>query len=281
MSDSTNGQSYAASSGLGKPSEYTDEYSAELLHPIQRADYRATVDGMVAAEYGHDLWQCYELSWLDEQGLPQVAIARIIVPLSSAAIVESKSLKLYLNSLHKTAFASQQALEELIARDLSAALGAQVEIVLSPVAHEMFCDDALRNHADGLLDTLPVACQQYQRDPSLLNLLAESVQGQWHYSHLLRSHCPVTDQPDWGTLHIRYSGQVIEPASLLRYIVSYREHSGFHEQCVEQIYSDIMRVCKPDELTVYAQYTRRGGIDINPLRSNVDAPLNLGRVGRQ
>ena len=291
MNNTPNSIQYAQDSALGKGSDYVDRYSPELLHAIQRADYRRTVEHLAQAHYGHDLWQCYELSWLNARGLPQAAVASMTVPLNSPAIVESKSLKLYLNSLHNERFDNGSAVVARIQSDLTALLQAAVLVELAPVTQGEFAPGALNSqlaeHPEGLLDTIDIACEQYQRDAALLSLSGASGeqgelrQNQWHYSHLLRSHCPVTNQPDWGTVHICYSGQSIEPASLLRYIVSYRQHCGFHEQCVEQIYSDIMQQCQPIELTVYAQYTRRGGLDINPLRSNVDKPFNVARVFRQ
>ncbi len=274
-------KNYAAGSLLGEDSEYNQDYDAALLYPILRADYRGTVENFVAAAYGHDLWQCYELSWLNDLGVPQVACADIIVPIASPAIVESKSLKLYLNSFHNRPFTDQTEVKRVIESDLTELLAAAVEVVFRSASITVTTQP--QGIASILLDDLSVECRQYQRDAKLLLLEAEKrrVNNEQLCSHLLRSHCPVTNQPDWGTLTIRYSGAAINREALLRYIVSFREHNGFHEQCVEQIYADIMAECEPELLTVCAQYTRRGGIDINPLRSNHSQPLVLDRVWRQ
>ncbi len=274
-------KNYAAGSLLGEDSEYNPDYDAALLYPILRADYRGTVENFVAAAYGHDLWQCYELSWLNDLGVPQVACADIIVPIASPAIVESKSLKLYLNSFHNRPFTDQTEVKRVIESDLTELLAAAVEVVFRSASITVTTQP--QGIASILLDDLSVECRQYQRDAKLLLLEAEKrrVNNEQLCSHLLRSHCPVTNQPDWGTLTIRYSGAAINREALLRYIVSFREHNGFHEQCVEQIYADIMAECEPELLTVCAQYTRRGGIDINPLRSNHSQPLVLDRVWRQ
>ena len=274
-------KNYATGSLLGEGSEYNQDYDPALLYPILRADYRGTVESFIAATYGHDLWQCYELSWLNDLGVPQVACADIIVPTESLAIVESKSLKLYLNSFHNRPFTDQAELKLVIESDLTALLGAAVEVVLRSASIRLAAQSQAIESI--LLDDLSVECRQYQRNAKLLVLDTEKqpVNNEQLCSHLLRSHCPVTNQPDWGSLTIRYSGAAINREALLRYIVSFREHNGFHEQCVEQIYADIMTQCKPELLTICAQYTRRGGIDINPLRSNHSQPLVLDRVWRQ
>lgn len=272
---------YATGSSLGEDSQYDQTYDPALLYSILRSDYRDTVTSFVESAYGHDLWQCYELSWLNDLGVPQVACADITIPMASPAIVESKSLKLYLNSFHHRKFTHQDDVQGVIEADLTALLGASVDVVIRSAS---IADRPNSEPSDIiLLDGLAVECHQYQRDPKLLLLDADTQQVSDEYlcSHLLRSHCPVTNQPDWGTLTIRYSGAAINREGLLRYIVSFRQHNGFHEQCVEQIYSDIMTQCQPDSLTVCAQYTRRGGIDINPLRSSDNRPLILNRVWRQ
>lgn len=274
---------YAEGSALGQGSQYNQAYSAELLFPIARDHYRITIDKPVSAAFGYDLWQCYELSWLNNKGLPQVAGGNIRVPLSTSNIVESKSLKLYLNSLHNKRFNNELAVKQLIEADLTLCLAGQVQVTLfsvsQPPSEWLAAAQLIENN--GLLDLLDIECDRYQRDPQLLATQSNSVSDEHVYSHLLRSHCPVTNQPDWGSLSIQYSGREISRASLLRYIVSFREHNGFHEQCVEQIYSDIMHYCEPDELTVYAQYTRRGGLDINPLRSTISQAELPGRIWRQ
>lgn len=283
---------YAQDSGLGKGSEYDHAYNPDLLFPIARADYRATIDNYIESAYGHDLWQCYELSWLNQQGLPQVACANIFVPINSAVIIESKSLKLYLNSFYDLRFDNIAAVKTRLEQDLDSRIAVAVKVEITSVSSNALntsTQPAYSSHQEAgnqdtiLLDTLDIDCQQYERDAKLLQLDQQRppVGDELLYSHLLRSHCPVTNQPDWGTVSIRYTGNAIDQASLLRYIVSFRQHCGFHEQCVEQIYADIMLRCEPSELTVYAQYTRRGGIDINPLRSSIDKPLLSARIWRQ
>lgn len=262
---------YAEGSALGRGSQYNQAYSTDLLFPIARSEYRATIDRPVSAAFGYDLWQCFEISWLNQKGLPQVACANIVVPLTSPNIVESKSLKLYLNSLHNKLFDDKTAVKELIANDLGLCLGEAVRLEFFSLAQpsSQWLNALQTSNELGLLDRLDIDCDCYQRDSELLTVQENTVSRERVYSHLLRSHCPVTNQPDWGTLTIEYSGRKINSEGLLRYIVSFREHNGFHEQCVEQIYSDIMHRCEPQELTVFAQYTRRGGLDINPLRSTI------------
>ena len=272
---------YAADSSLGKTSDYQDDYNPQLLLAIGRENYRSTIEALSIATYGADTWQCFELSWLNRHGLPQVACATITVSLTTAYIVESKSLKLYLNSLHHQHFASANEVSACIQRDLSDLLGQGVAVTVYPSTEKNFATDV--PYKAVLLDDLDVRECSYTRDARLL-VIDESllvVEDEHLSSHLLRSVCPITNQPDWGSLTIRYSGSAIQREGLLRYIVSFRQHDGFHEQCVEQIYSDVMNQCQPTHLTVCAQYTRRGGIDINPTRSNHSAPLVLNRLWRQ
>ena len=272
---------YAADSNLGQFSDYQETYSPQLLHAIARTDYRSTIDDFSQASHGHDTWQCFELSWLNTHGLPQVACANITVGLGTAYIVESKSLKLYLNSLHHHRFASVNDVSACIQQDLSSLLGQGVSVDIYPSADNSFINDD--PYEAFLLDELDVREFTYTRDACLLvnDESLPAVENEILRSHLLRSVCPITNQPDWGSLTIRYSGPAIQKEGLLRYIVSFRQHDGFHEQCVEQIYSDLMRQCQATHLTVCAQYTRRGGIDINPIRSNHSAPLPLNRLWRQ
>ncbi len=272
---------YAANSSLGQPTDYQETYDPQLLHAIARADYRSTIDDFALASHGHDTWQCFELSWLNTHGLPQVACATITVGLGAAYIVESKSLKLYLNSLHNQRFYSVDEVSTCIQQDLSNVLGQGVSVDIYPSTENQFTND--NPYPVFLLDKLDVREFTYTRDASLL-LKDESlsvVDNEILRSHLLRSVCPITNQPDWGSLTIRYSGVAIQKEGLLRYIVSFRQHDGFHEQCVEQIYSDLMNRCQPSHLSICAQYTRRGGIDINPFRSNHSVPFPLDRLWRQ
>ncbi|MEE3239649.1 MAG: NADPH-dependent 7-cyano-7-deazaguanine reductase QueF [Pseudomonadota bacterium] len=272
---------YAVNSSLGQPTDYQEIYDPQLLHAILRADYRSTIDDFAVASHGYDKWQCFELSWINTYGLPQVACATVIVDLTTDYIVESKSLKLYFNSFHHQRFDSVDEVGACIKQDLSNVLGKGVSVDIYPSTENQFANDD--PYQVFLLDKLDVRELSYTRDANLL-VMDESlpaVENEILRSHLLRSVCPITNQPDWGTLTIRYSGPAIQKEGLLRYIVSFRHHDGFHEQCVEQIYSDLIRQCQATHLTVCAQYTRRGGIDINPIRSNHSAPLPLNRLWRQ
>lgn len=287
--------SYARGSTLGKCVDADSVYNPDLLFAIPRVDYRKTIEfhginPIDASVLGVDLWHCYEISWLNQQGLPQVACARIEVAASSEFIFESKSLKLYLNSLNSCHVESVSALELLLSRDLSSIVGEPVQIACYQVGYlvgdlaneSQESPEALSTSRDSIfLDELPVSCSQYEPQASLLELGSIEVESISLHSHLLRSNCPITNQPDWASLRINYSGTEIVPASLLRYIVSYRNHNGFHEQCIEQIYADIMALCEPKKLSIMGQYTRRGGIDINPYRSNYNPRPAYIRVSRQ
>jgi 7-cyano-7-deazaguanine reductase len=271
--------SYASQSPLGDASTYAKNYNPDLLFAIARSDYRSTLryGEQLTSAQGSDLWHCYEISWLDTQGKPVVYCAELEVSANSAFIIESKSLKLYLTSLNQHCFESLDQACSTIQSDLGSRLKASVELQLL----EIDALDTASQTKGVLLDTLPVSCKDYRRNAELLKCEQQPLQSETLVSHLLRSNCPVTNQPDWATLTVEYSGQPINHEGLLGYIVSYREHSGFHEQCVEQIYCDIMQRCKPDKLLVSAQYTRRGGIDINPTRANYAPVLKLPRVNRQ
>jgi 7-cyano-7-deazaguanine reductase len=266
---------------LGKASSYTDQYDASLLFPIPRADKRIEIGlGHNMPFFGADMWTAFELSWLNLRGKPQVALAHITVPCESPNIIESKSFKLYLNSFNNTQFADSEAVQKLIKQDLSRAawLGAPLsaigQVSVRLIAPEMF--DAQPVHElDGLnLDRLDIDCERYSPAPELLRSESETVPiAEVLVSHLLKSNCLVTGQPDWGSVQISYSGQAINQEGLLQYIVSFRNHNEFHEQCVERIFMDIWTHCKPTKLAVYARYTRRGGLDINPFRTSHPASL--------
>lgn len=275
-------------SQLGKPSAYVDQYDASLLYPLPREPKRREIGITGSVPFlGADLWTAFELSWLNPKGKPQVALAHITVPCESTHIVESKSFKLYLNSFNNTAFASADAVRDRIRADVSAAIwhGGPVQAsagvrVLLP---ELFdCEPV--HELDGLcIDRLDVECTRYQPAPELLTAaFDEKPVEETLVSDLLKSNCLVTGQPDWGSVQIRYSGPQIDQAGLLQYIVSFRNHNEFHEQCVERIYMDIMARCKPAKLLVYARYTRRGGLDINPWRaSHPQLPPANVRTARQ
>jgi 7-cyano-7-deazaguanine reductase len=254
-------------SPLGKSTPYADRYDASLLFPIPRAAKRAEIGiGEPLPFHGVDIWNAYELSWLDARGKPVVALAEFRVPAASPNIVESKSFKLYLNGFSQERVADPASLRATLARDLSAAAGAPVDVQLSEASAQAH---AVRDLEGVLIDTLDLAIDDYG-PPNASYLRSDAGReeiGETLVSHLLRSNCPVTGQPDWGSVQIRYRGAPIDHAGLLRYLVSFRNHNEFHEQCVERIHADVMARCAPSELSVYARYTRRGGLDINPYRS--------------
>ncbi len=249
-------------SPLGQQSAYVDQYDAGLLFAIPRSEARAALGITSALPFvGEDVWNAYELSWLSPSGLPLVALLELRVPCDSDFLVESKSLKLYMNSFANSVFVDRAAVAARIGTDLSALLKTRVGLTLHAIDQAFAPAPASR-----CIDDQPVKVSHYEVDADLLATGDEQVSEHLH-SHLLRSRCPVTGQPDWATLHVQYRGRVIQSDALLRYLVSYRNHQGFHEQLVEQIFCDIKAQCQPQELTVYGRFTRRGGIDINPWRS--------------
>jgi 7-cyano-7-deazaguanine reductase len=252
---------------LGKSNDYIAHYTPELLQPVPRSLNREDLQlGDDLPFSGVDLWTLYELSWLNAKGKPQVALGEVAVPASSHNLIESKSFKLYLNSFNQSQFADFEAVRTTLQRDLSACAGGDVSVTLYALS------DAPHHVArlpGTCIDDLDIAIDSYQFDPDLLaNAAGGEVVDEILHSHLLKSNCLVTSQPDWGSLVVHYRGKKIQPEALLRYLVSFRQHNEFHEQCVERIYVDLQRYCQPDQLTVYARYTRRGGLDINPFRSN-------------
>lgn len=259
----------AQDSPLGRVSSYRSAYDPTLLFPIARAGKRAEIGiaGATLPFVGVDLWNAYELSWLNPRGKPQVAIGEFRVPADSPRLIESKSLKLYLNSFNQTRLANIDEVASTIARDLSAAADATVSVAVHPVQEPLWRSIA---HPSGFcLDGLDVEIERYTPEPAFLSAdPARTVVDELLYSHLLKSNCLVTGQPDWGMVAIRYTGPAIEREGLLRYIVSLREHNEFHEHCVERIFMDILRRCEPARLAVWARYTRRGGVDINPFRAS-------------
>ena len=268
-------------SPLGKTTVYADRYDPALLFPIPRQAKRDEigVDGAALPFQGVDIWNAYELSWLDSRGKPMVAIMECRVPATSPAIIESKSFKLYLNGFAGERIASRAELTATLERDLSQAAGAPVEVLLSDASAR---DHAIADLAGTSIDALELDIDDYGPPRAdYLHCTDEVVVEESLVSDLLRSNCPVTGQPDWGSVRIAYRGPKIDAAGLLRYLVSFRNHNEFHEQCVERIYVDIMARCHPQSLSVYARYTRRGGLDINPFRSSVaETPLNA-RGARQ
>ncbi|MES2405741.1 MAG: NADPH-dependent 7-cyano-7-deazaguanine reductase QueF [Pseudomonadota bacterium] len=268
---------------LGRPACYQAEYDASLLFPIPRQDKRNEIGiNDTLPFFGADIWNAYEVSWLNSRGKPQVAIATFIIPAESPNIIESKSFKLYLNSYNQTRFADIDSLQTRLKADVSDAVGAPVQVRLTLPG--TFSKAAFAELEGLSLDRLDIEIDSYAPDPALLHAgQGGAVIEETLVSDLLKSNCLVTGQPDWGSVQIHYVGAPIEQAGLLRYLIGFRTHNEFHEQCVERIFMDILRQCKPLKLAVYARYTRRGGLDINPWRSNISGsqlPSNL-RCARQ
>ncbi len=267
-------------SPLGRPVAYRDTYAPELLFAIPRQSKRDEI-GIAASALpfiGEDLWNAYELSWLDPRGKPVVALGTFRVPCESPALIESKSLKLYLNSFNQSVFDNADTVRMALSTDLGKACGIPVGVDVQPLSTRPI---RVLAYPDGvLLDTLELDIDCYQTDPSLLGVRPGKETSETLYSHLLKSNCLVTGQPDWGTVVVRYIGAPIDHAALLRYIVSFRRHNEFHEQCVERIFYDILARCRPRQLAVWARYTRRGGLDINPFRSTgqLAAPGNVFEI---
>jgi len=259
-------------SPLGKPAAYKAEYDPSLLFPIARLGKREEIGIRGTLPFfGVDIWNAYELSWLNLRGKPQVAIATITVPADSPNIIESKSFKLYLNSFNQTKLAGTDALLELLRADLSGGFGAPVHVVLTTA--DAFSSQTIKEPQGLLLDRLDIEVAEYQPNPALLKTDRNAVTvDETLISHLLKSNCLVTGQPDWGSIQIHYVGTPIDQEGLLKYLISFRDHNEFHEQCVERIFIDIMQHCAPQKLSVYARYTRRGGLDINPWRCNFSGP---------
>jgi 7-cyano-7-deazaguanine reductase len=261
-------------SPLGKSASYPETYAPEVLFPLPRATQRALIGvGDKPLFMGADLWTAYELSWLNLKGKPQVALVRLVVPADSPNIIESKSLKLYLGSFANTPLAGPDEVLVRLRADLARALW-QGASQPGAVGVQLVLPDAFDREPveelDGLnLDRLDIECTRYQPAPELLTAqFDEAPVTETFTSQLLKSNCLVTGQPDWGSVQIRYSGPQIDQAGLLQYLVSFRNHNEFHEHCVERIFMDIWHHCRPSQLTVYARYTRRGGLDINPFRTS-------------
>ncbi|MEM9624140.1 MAG: NADPH-dependent 7-cyano-7-deazaguanine reductase QueF [Pseudomonadota bacterium] len=267
---------------LGKATSYPSTYTPSLLHSLLRADTRreaglSTV--VTAAVKGEDLWTGYEFSWLDNQGKPMVAALRLRIPCQSDAVVESKSLKLYLNSYAQTRFDTRAEVLRTLDGDLSLAFRSPILVELIDL-QQLNVDVA---QLSGMcLDDLDVFIKTYERDPQLLALEESEVEvSEAFYTDLFRSLCPVTGQPDWASVAVEYTGPAIQRDSLLRYLVSYRNHQAFHETTIEQIYADLLNRCKPRRLSVYGRFQRRGGLDINPIRANYAISAPVARLPRQ
>ncbi|MFL0796615.1 MAG: NADPH-dependent 7-cyano-7-deazaguanine reductase [Cellvibrionaceae bacterium] len=290
---------------LGQSTVYESSYNPKLLHPVARKELRAELGIRSELPFsGMDLWTGYELSWLEPGGKPRVAVAEFFVPASSENLIESKSFKLYLNSFNQTVFKSVEAVEQALEQDLSEVAGAPVAVTVKSLSHAT--QDGLGKFPGECIDDLPVNIDCYTPHPELLKLEGDTIEDvedgasvgvqeintldsdgaqdevqEALYSNLLKSNCPVTGQPDWATVWIHYRGRKIDREALLKYIVSYREHQDFHEHCVEKIFLDIKRYCHPEALTVYARYTRRGGLDINPFRTDCHEEMDDIRLARQ
>ncbi len=264
---------------LGKQTDYPDQYDPGQLRPILRAKGRSVLATPTLAMQGSDLWNAYELSWLDGSGKPQVACGQFVFPASSPNMVESKSFKLYLNSLNQTRFESPEALAAVLEKDLS-------EVAEAEVAVELFLSDrwssrfAVAEPEGESLDELPMLQMASEPRAELLQL-TEACGEKHYFSNLFRSCCPVTGQPDWATVEIVLAGELPDASSLLTYLTSFRQNNEFHEQCVERIFSDLSQRFELETLTVFARYTRRGGLDINPLRSSDRLAQPFQRLARQ
>ncbi|EKN3339674.1 NADPH-dependent 7-cyano-7-deazaguanine reductase QueF [Yersinia enterocolitica] len=267
---------------LGKPTAYCDHYDVTLLQAVPRSMNREPL-GLYPDNlpfHGADIWTLYELSWLNNKGLPQVAVGEISLNADSVNLIESKSFKLYLNSFNQTAFTDWESVRTTLQQDLSACAQGEVSVTLYRL--DEMTHQPIANFSGECLDEQDICIDSYEFNADYLqgaagkNRVTESL-----VSHLLKSNCLITHQPDWGSVQISYSGPQINREALLRYLISFRHHNEFHEQCVERIFNDIMRFCQPETLSVYARYTRRGGLDINPWRSNTDFVPLTGRLARQ
>lgn len=265
---------------LGKNVPYPQRYDPELLAPIDRRPARAAMGlGDEVPFVGEDVWNAYEFSWLNSRGLPRVAVLQVRVPAHSPRIVESKSMKLYLNGFAQARFASEEAVSDLLARDLGAGFGAPVSVRLLALHAAPVPSADLPGRP---LDELDRAIDTYQRDPGLLRLAgAQGPVEETLHTHLFRSLCPVTSQPDWASLLVRYRGPAIDHGGLLEYLVSFRSHQAFHEATVEQIFLDLKAECSCERLLVAGYFLRRGGIDINPFRCDAGEAWPELRLIRQ
>ncbi|WP_411358580.1 NADPH-dependent 7-cyano-7-deazaguanine reductase QueF [Pseudidiomarina salilacus] len=266
---------------LGQATAYPEHYDASLLQPVARQLNRTPI-GIVEASklpfFGHDEWTGYEVSWLQPNGLPQVAIAQFFVPCTSPNLIESKSFKLYLNSFNQSQWPSWEAVAAQMTIDLSACAGAPVTVKLLQLNDAQHLVGQWQGQC---LDDPSVAISTYDYAPYLLRHASHERVTEQLYSDLLKSNCLITNQPDWGSLYISYTGRAIDHTALLQYIVSFRNHNEFHEQCVERIFMDLTQRLDLDRLSVYARYTRRGGLDINPFRATEDTAPNRMRLSRQ
>jgi 7-cyano-7-deazaguanine reductase len=267
---------------LGKATVYKSEYDPTLLCPVPRRFKRDELGLTDALPFhGVDIWNAYEMSWLTPKGKPVVAMGEFRIPCESPFLIESKSFKLYLNSFNQTRFDDFAAVRDVMGRDLTGAAGMPVEVRL--ISEQQFTGETFGALPGECIDDQDIAVAGYALEPGLLVGAADAARPveETLHSHLLKSNCLVTDQPDWGSVMVRYRGGRIDREALLRYIISFRQHNEFHEQCVERIFTDLLHYCRPERLTVYARYTRRGGLDINPWRSNFEPEVENIRLARQ
>lgn len=275
---------------LGKKTAYHDQYEANLLQAVPRSLNRQPLnihpDNLPF--HGADIWTLYELSWLNSRGVPQVAIGQVSVDATSQNLIESKSFKLYLNSFNQTHFDSWEKVRTTLQNDLTHCAQGLVSVTLH--ALDEFTQQPIGTFIGECIDNQDINIDDYQFNRDyLIHSISDNDINNGHQpiieetlvSHLLKSNCLITHQPDWGSVQIHYRGTKIDREKLLRYLVSFRHHNEFHEQCVERIFNDLMEFCRPESLTVYARYTRRGGLDINPWRSNESFQPSLARLARQ
>lgn len=264
---------------LGKSVKYIEQYTPSLLQGVPRALNRQELNITQQQPFtGKDIWNGYELSWLTEKGKPQIAILRCDIPFDSPNLVESKSFKLYLNSFNQTKVKDKQSLIHMLQTDLSQCAGKSVSVKLfSPSEFSQYQISEFRGEC---IDDLDIEVERYSPQENILSHYSDTT-SETLFSHLLKSNCLITSQPDWASISIRYQGKRMDRESLLKYLISFRQHNEFHEQCVERIFCDILQQCQPEKLTVYARYTRRGGLDINPFRSNFESDADNVRLARQ
>ncbi|KFZ31694.1 7-cyano-7-deazaguanine reductase [Pseudidiomarina salinarum] len=267
---------------LGRPTDYPTAFDAGLLQAVPRQLNRSAIGLNEMSELpfqGQDYWTGYELSWLNARGMPQVAVGEFVIPATSPSLVESKSFKLYLNSFNNCQWADWDAVRDQLQQDLSACAGATVQVKLLTVQQAQ--QQPFTELPGDCLDNQDIAITEYDYNAGLLAHSDDNEVTETLHSHLLKSNCLITNQPDWGSVMIRYRGKTIDRAALLRYIVSFRHHNEFHEQCVERLFVDLKTQLDIKQLTVYARYTRRGGLDINPFRSDFETAPAPGRLSRQ
>ena len=267
---------------LGQQTKYAEKYDRTLLQAVPRRLNRDQLNITATQPFtiGADIWTAYEISWLNPKGVPQVAIADVSIDFRSENLIESKSFKLYLNSFNQTTFADFADVQQTLQRDLQDCAQGEVNVRLNSLAD--YTAQPIVALSGDCIDAQDIEVRDYAFNTALLNhCTGDHLVDETLVSHLLKSNCLITQQPDWGSLQIHYVGKQINREQLLRYIISFRQHNEFHEQCVERIFCDLMQYAKPEKLTVYARYTRRGGLDINPYRSNFEPlPQNL-RLARQ